>query len=130
MCGYFCIGFINFMLARKTLTDFTDLFSPNDFKRNDDIILKYFSWLIFRMAETNNVSMYPNLNPNLSDDQQFRLNKFNEIRYYFIAEIKERELMSKRLIKYIAFFYYFDKSLIIMSVTSGSISIASFPTVV
>ena len=129
MCGYFRIGFINFMLARKTLTDFTDLFSPNDFKRNDDIILKYFSWLIFRMAETNNVSMYPNLNPNLSDDQQFRLNKFNEIRYYFIAEIKERELMSKRLIKYIAFFYYFDKSLIIMSVTSGSISIASFPTV-
>ena len=31
MCGYFCIGFINFMLAGKTLTDFTNLFSPNDF---------------------------------------------------------------------------------------------------
>ena len=43
MCGYFCTGFINFMLAGKTLTDFTNLFSPNDFKRNDDIILKYFS---------------------------------------------------------------------------------------
>ena len=42
MCGYFCITFINFMLAGKTLTDFTNLFSPNDFKRNDDIILKYF----------------------------------------------------------------------------------------
>ena len=42
MCGYFCIGFINFMLAGKTLTDFTNLFSPNDFKRNDDIIWKYF----------------------------------------------------------------------------------------
>ena len=40
MCGYFCIGFINFMLAGKTLTDFTNLFSPNDLKENDDIILK------------------------------------------------------------------------------------------
>ena len=30
MCGYFCIGFINFMLAGKTLTEFTNLFSPNN----------------------------------------------------------------------------------------------------
>ena len=42
MCGYFCIGFIDFMLAGKTLTGFTNLFSPNNFKRNHDIILKYF----------------------------------------------------------------------------------------
>ena len=42
MCGYFCIGFIDFMLAGKTLTKFTNLFSPNNFKRNDDIILQYF----------------------------------------------------------------------------------------
>ena len=39
MCGYFCIGFIGFMLAGKTLTEFTNLFSPNNFKKNDDIIL-------------------------------------------------------------------------------------------
>ena len=42
MCGYFFIRFIDFMLARKTLTDFTNLFSPDDFKRNDGVILKYF----------------------------------------------------------------------------------------
>ena len=42
MCGYFCIRFINFMFKGKTLTDYTNLFSPNDFKRNDDIILNYF----------------------------------------------------------------------------------------
>ena len=42
MCGYFCIGFIDFMLAGKTLTEYTNLFSPNDFKKNDDIILNYF----------------------------------------------------------------------------------------
>ena len=41
MFEYFCIGFIDFMLAGKTLTDFTNLFSPNIFKTNDDIILNY-----------------------------------------------------------------------------------------
>ena len=42
MCGYFCTGFIDFMLEGKILADFTNLFSPNDFKKNDDIILNYF----------------------------------------------------------------------------------------
>ena len=42
MCGYVCIGFIDFMLAGKKLTDFTNLFSPYDFKKNDNIILSYF----------------------------------------------------------------------------------------
>ena len=42
MCRYFCIGLIDFMLAGKTLTEFTNLISPNNFKKNDDIILKYF----------------------------------------------------------------------------------------
>ena len=39
MCGYFCIGFISFMFNGKSLTDYTNLFSPNDFNKNDDIIL-------------------------------------------------------------------------------------------
>ena len=42
MCGYFGIGFIDFMFTDKNLIDFTNHFSPNDFKRNDDIILSYF----------------------------------------------------------------------------------------
>ena len=42
MCEYFCIGFIDFMLRGKTLTEYKNLFSPNNFKRNDDIILNYF----------------------------------------------------------------------------------------
>ena len=42
MCGYFCIGFIDFMLKGKNLTDFTNLFSPNNFEQNDNIILNYF----------------------------------------------------------------------------------------
>ena len=43
MCGYLCIGFIDFMLAGKKLTDYMNLFSPHDFKKNDHIILSYFS---------------------------------------------------------------------------------------
>ena len=82
------------------------------------------------MAECNShetPNMYPNLNAvSLNDQQQFRLNKINEIKDYFVAEIKERELMSKRLSKYIASFDYFGKSLIVLSITTGSISIASF----
>ena len=42
MCGYFCIGLINFMFNGNSLTDYTSLSSPNDLKKNDDIILKYF----------------------------------------------------------------------------------------
>ena len=43
MCGYFCIEFIDFMFAGKSLIDFTNLFSPYDFKENDKTILVYFN---------------------------------------------------------------------------------------
>ena len=42
MCGYFCIGLIDFMLAGKTIIDYTSLFSPYDFEKDYDIILSYF----------------------------------------------------------------------------------------
>ena len=69
------------------------------------------------MVETHNIC--PSLH-----DQLFRLNEIKEIKDYFAAEIKERELMGKRLSKYIASFDYFDKTLIVLSVTTGTISIA------
>ena len=52
-------------------------------------------------------NVYPNWSAiPLSNQQQFRLSKFNEIKDYFVAEMKEREPMSKRLNKYIASFDY------------------------
>ena len=72
--------------------------------------------------ETHNV--YPNL-----PDQEFRLNNINEIKDHFVVEIKERELMSKWS-KYIVSFDYFDKSVIVLSITTGSVSITSFATVI
>ena len=80
------------------------------------------------MAECDSHNMYQNLNPiplspNISNDQQFRLNKINEIKDYFIADIREREVMSTNLS-----FDYLDKPLILLPVVTGSISIASFAT--
>ena len=79
-------------------------------------------------------NIYPNLsaplNVLLNDQQHFRLNKVNEIKDSFAAEIKERELMSKRLSTCLASFDYFDKSLVVLSVATGSIAIASFATVI
>ena len=77
------------------------------------------------MADTIERNEPSNLN-----HQQFKLNKINKIKKYFIAEIKERELMSKKPSKYIPSFDYFDKSLIVLSAASGSISITSFATVI
>ena len=86
------------------------------------------------MAEYNSTNCNsietPKIKPNFNGQQQFRLNKINKIKDYFAVDIKERELMSKKLSKYITFFYYFDKPLILLSATSGSISMASFATVI
>ena len=42
MCGYFCIGFIDFMLKGKRSLEYANLFSPNEYEKNDKTILKYF----------------------------------------------------------------------------------------
>ena len=87
------------------------------------------------MAEYNSIdhgfhettNTYPNLNAvPLSDQQHFTLKK---MKLMIAPEIKERELMNKRLSKYIASFDYFDKSIVVLSIVTGSISIASFATV-
>ena len=44
MCGQCCVGFIDFMLVGKKLTDYTNLFSPHGFKKNDNMILNYFKY--------------------------------------------------------------------------------------
>ena len=76
-----------------------------------------------------NLSTAP-LNTISSNEQQFRLNKINEIKNYFLAEIRERELISTNLSKYFASLNYFDRSLNVLSLLSGSISIASFASAI
>ena len=68
-----------------------------------------------------------NLNEiSLNDQTKFGLNKINKIKDYFNSEIQERKTMSRKLSKYIAAFDYIDKTLIVLSATSGGISIISF----
>ena len=45
MCGYFCVRYIDFMLKRKSFLDYTNSLSPNDYDKNDKIILNYFQQL-------------------------------------------------------------------------------------
>ena len=75
-------------------------------------------------------NMYLKLNANIPNEQKFKLNKINEIKCYFLAEIRQRELISKNISKYVASLHYFDKSLNVLSILSGIISIASFATVI
>ena len=82
---------------------------------------------IYKMDDFNKTpNIYPNLSAIPLNEQKFRLNKINEIKDYFLAEVRERELISKNLSKNIASLDYFDKSLNSLSILSGSISIASF----
>ena len=81
------------------------------------------------MGEVNSTESIEHNSIDISNlnNQQFRLNKISKIEDYFIAEIKEREL---KLSKSKYFFDYFDKSLIVLPVRSGGVSIASFATVI
>ena len=61
---------------------------------------------------------------------QKRLNKINRIKYYFITEIQEREVMSKTLSKYIAEFDYFHNTSLVLTARKGNVSIASLAFVI
>ena len=76
------------MLAGKNLIDYTNFFSPYDFKKNDDIILSYLKMTELPMTY---------LNSRIQTQQ--KLNEINKIKNYFTTEIQEREVMSKILSK-------------------------------
>ena len=100
MCRYFCIEFINYMLKGKKLLDYTNLFSPNDFKKNDQVIK--------RILKMNNAIELTNVNKD-------RLDEINKIKDYFNNEIKERKDIIKKLNKYLVSFDYLDKIFIALS---------------
>ena len=54
MCGYFCIGFIDFMFPGRSLINFTGLFSPYDFKKNDEVIFDYLTFQYTTFLIKNN----------------------------------------------------------------------------
>ena len=80
MCGYFCTGFIDFMFTNKTLTDYTNQFSPYDFDKNDQIILSYFK--------------------DATDQTKFRLCEIKNIENDFVNEINQQKTYSKKQVCY------------------------------
>ena len=67
---------------------------------------------------------------NLSEQTKFWLDEINKIETYFIEEINQRKSCNTKLSKYIAAFDYIEKSLIILSGTTGGVSIVSFATII
>ena len=116
MCGYFCIGFIDFMFAGKTLVDFNSFFLLMILKK-----MTIESWVFLRMVEVSS---------NLSDQTKFKLSEINKIKVNFTTEVQERKIMSRKLSKYIAAFDYIDKTLIVLSATIRVVSIISFASVI
>ena len=66
----------------------------------------------------------------LSEQTKFRLDEISKIENYFIKEINQRKSCSRKLNKYVAVFDYIDQALIVLSATSGRVSIISFTTIV
>ena len=94
------------MLAGKKLADYTNLFFPYDFIKN----------------EINKI--------NLSEQTKFQLDETSKIENYFIEEINQRKSCSKKLNKYVTAFGYLDKFLIALSAKSGGVSIISFTSII
>ena len=67
---------------------------------------------------------------NLTEQTKFRLDKISEIENYFYEEINQRKSCGKKLRKYVAAFDYIDKVLIVLSATSGGVSICSFTSII
>ena len=80
------------------------------------------------MNESNSIETVDKTN--LSDQTKFRLDEISKIENYFYKEINQRKSCSKKLSKYVAAFDYRDKVLIVLSVTSGAVSICSFTSIV
>ena len=79
ICEYFCIEFIGFMLAGKTWIDYTSLFSPYDFDKNDNVILSFFK---------NEV---PLTQLNLSYETQHRLNEISNIKNILLQKFRKEK---------------------------------------
>ena len=84
MCGYVCVGFIDFMLKGKSLLDYTNLFSPKDHEKNGKIILKYFQQL-------KRVKCYTALFAvSLENFKNILPVRKNIIPFYYLQKVQER----------------------------------------
>ena len=102
------------MLVGKTLLDYTNLFSPNDYKNNDKII--YISILKINMEEKASL--------------EFRLRKIDQTRNYLLVEIKNNDLMTEKYKKTCKYLNYVENLLILVSTVTACVSISAFASLV
>ena len=110
MYGFYCIAFIEYMLAEKTLLDYTNLLCPNDYKKNYKIIYKYFKDKYVRRSKST---------------LEFRLRKIYKIRNYLLDEIKHNDLMSEKYKKTCKYLNYVEHLLILASTVTSCVSISA-----
>ena len=79
------------------------------------------------MNESNSIEAIDRTN--LTNQTKFRLDEISKIENYFIEEINQRKSCSKKLSKYVAVFDYIDQALIVLSATSGEVTIISFTSI-
>ena len=120
MCEHFCIGFIDFMFNGKTLTEYTNLFSPKN------LMVQF--CLVLEMNENNSIKAIGN--SNLAEQTKLPVSEIIGIENYFYQEIDQRKSCSKKLNKYVTAFDYIDKILIVLSATSSGVSIISFTSII
>ena len=82
----------------------------------------------FKNDKSNSIELIDRTN--LTEQTKFRLDKISEIENYFYEEINQRKSCSKKLSKYVAVFDYIDQALIVLSATSGGVSIISFTSII
>ena len=114
----FALDLLIFKLSGKNLIHYNSLFSPYYFEKNGNIILSY-----------SRMSAATNMDSNLSDQTSFSLNEIDKIKDYFNGEIQEGKRKGKKLSKYIDTFYYFDKTLIVLSASRGDVPIIIFASI-
>ena len=85
ICEFYCIAFIEYMVAGKTLLDYTNLFSSNDYKKNDKII-----YIIIKIDRVEEASL------------EFRLRKIDETRNYILDQIKHNDLISENIRRHVS----------------------------
>ena len=93
MCGFYCITFIKYMFAEKTQLDYANLFSSNDYKKNDKRIYKYLK--------------------DQDDKSQVQIKKIDETRNYVLDEINHNDLMSEKCKKTCKYLNYVKHLLIL-----------------
>ena len=109
-CGFYCVAFIEYMLAGKTLLDYANWFSPNNYKKNDEMTYKYFKY-IYMVEEAS---------------LEFSLRKIDETRNYLLHEINHNDLMGEKYKKASKYLNHVEHLLILVSTVTGCVSIFAF----